>query len=107
MRLSSNKAVLVAVLVIAICAQLFWVFWPRLNLLADPYRHAERQKALREWGQQRTPESKAVLDREHQLLDDHLRHTAFLMIAAAVIECAVVVFIVRRSVLSHSHANTA
>src|SRR5260221_12524655 len=106
MHLSSKKVVLVVALVAAICAQLYWVFVPRLNLSADPYRHTERQEALREWGQQRTPESKAVFEREDQLLKDHLRHIAYLMIAAAVIEFALMVFILGRSVLSRSPQNT-
>ena len=96
-RLSPKRIVLIGTLLTAICIQLLWTFWPRLNVWTDSYRHAERQKALREWGQQRTPESKAVLDREHQLLEQHLQRIAVLMIAATAVEAAIVVLIVRRS----------
>lgn len=107
MRFSSSKAVLAGVLVMVICGQLYWMFWPRLNSLSDPYRLAERKRALREWGQERTLASKAALDREHQLLEDHLRHIEVFMIAAAVIESVAVVFILRCAVSTNSHPNAA
>ena len=89
------------------CLELAWVFWPRLNLLADPYRFAERQKAMGEWGRQRTPEAKAVWDREWELLRDHQQRIALFLIAVVVAEGVIVALIVRRSILSRSHENTA
>ena len=107
MQFSPRKILLVAVLVVAMLLELSWVFWPRLNLLADPYRFNERQRAMGEWAQQRTPESRAAWDHERKLLHEHLQRTAFLMIAAAVIEGGVVIVIVRRAILSRSHEHAA
>jgi hypothetical protein len=96
MRLSSEKRLLVAVLLITMCLELAWLLWPRLNLLADPYRHAERQNALGEWGRQRTPESKVVWDRELELLHAHQQRITLLLLAAFVAEGVVVTVIMRR-----------
>ena len=101
MRLSSEKRLFVGVLIIAMCLELAWLLEPRLNLLADPYRFRERQQAMGEWGRQRTPESKAVWDRECQLLYAHQHRIALLVIAAIVVEGVAVTLIVRRSILSH------
>jgi hypothetical protein len=105
MRHLSNKRLLVVVLLIAMCAEAAWLLWPR-NLLADPYRFPERQQAMGECGRQRTPESKAVWDRERQLLYDHQERIALFVIAALVVGGVVVTLIVRRSILSR-HANVA
>ena len=107
MRLAPDKALLVVVLLVTMCLELAWLFWPRLNLLADPYRFAERQKAMGEWGRQRTPESKAVWDHERELLHDHQQRITLLLLAAIVAEGVVVTVIVRRSILSRSHENAA
>ena len=82
------------------CLELAWLFWPRLYLLADPYRFRERQQAMGEWGRQRTPEAKTVWDRERQLLYDHQQRIARLVIAAIVVEGAAVTLVIRQSILS-------
>jgi len=107
MRLSSEKRLLVVVLLVAICLELAWLLWPRLNLLADSYRFTERQKAMSEWGRQRTPESRAVWDYERELLRAHQHRIALLVLAAVVAEGVVVTVILRRSILSRSHENAA
>jgi len=107
MRLSSEKRLLVVVLLVAMCLELAWLLWPRLNLLADSYRFAERQEALGQWGRQRTPESRAVWDHERGLLRAHQQRIALLVLAAVVAEGVVVTVIVRRAILSQSHENAA
>ena len=106
MRHSSDKRLLIAVLLIAMCLELAWLLWPRLNLLADPHRFRERRQAMGEWGRQRTPESRAVWDRERQLLHEHQQRIALLVIAAIVVEGLAVTLIVRRSIFSRD-ANAA
>src|SRR5262245_60703209 len=100
MRLPPDKRLLVVVLLIAMCLEFAWLVWPRLNLLSDPYRFRERQKALGEWGRQRTSETRAVWDHERELLHAHQQRIVLLVIAAIVVEGVAVTFIVRRSILS-------
>jgi hypothetical protein len=61
------------------------IFSP-LNRLADPYRRDQRMKAMREWAQKRTPDSKALYDHECQLLNDHFARMALVTMAAVVVE---------------------
>ena len=96
MRLSSNKRLLVVVLLIAMGLELAWLLWPRLNLLSDPYRFRERRNALGERGRQSTPETRADWDRERQLLAAHQQRIAFLVLAAIVVEGLAVTFILSR-----------
>jgi len=98
MRPFPRKVLLVVVLLMAMLLQLYWVFWPCLNLSNDSYRYRERKDALHEWGSQRTPESWAKLVHEHQLLDVHLRNVGLLMIAAVIVEGAAVIVVVYRSI---------
>jgi len=60
-----------------------------------------------EWGRQRTSETKAVWDRERDLLHAHQQYMVNLLLAAVVAEGVGVTLIVRRSILSQSHENAA
>ena len=65
------------VIVLALFFQVGWFLLPSLNILADPYRYDERQKAGVDWMREKTPETKAVFDQERRLLRAHLRTRAF------------------------------
>ena len=87
------------------CLELAWLLLPR-NLSADSYRLRERRQALAEWGRQRTPETRAVWDREYQLLQAHQQRTAMLVTSAILVEGVALIFIVRRSILGR-HENAS
>lgn len=100
---STQKIVLVAVLVAAILAEVWWLLAPT-NRMAVSYRRTERMTALREWGTAHTPETQAAWDRERQLLDAHFGWISLGVFAAIVAEGMLAVFIIRRRV---PHANAA
>lgn len=71
--------------VLIVIAQVGWIVSPRLNKLSHSYRLAQRRKAMYEWRQTNTPESRAIWDRERELLDAHLGIQSMLILAAFVI----------------------
>lgn len=76
-----GKALFILILIV----QVGWLLSPRLSKLSHPYRLAERRNALLEWGRTKTPESKAIWDKERMLLDSHLGIQAVLVLAAFVV----------------------
>lgn len=92
-----RRFVVLGFLLTAMVLELIWALQPR-NGFADPYRYAERMKALGQWGQQRTPKSQTALDHERELLHKHQRRQAFLITAILVVEAAVVVLVVRQCI---------
>lgn len=103
MRLSSNKCILVAILIGTMVYQLYSLVRIR-HWWAEHYRYEERQAAFHEYALRHSPESKAAWDRENQMLDYHQRTMALSMMAAVVIEGGVVVVVVRRSRRNESDA---
>ena len=60
----------IAAIVVAIVLELLWALTP-YNLDADAYRYTARRAAFIQWARSRTPETKAALDQERQLLQEH------------------------------------
>src|SRR5258708_5870718 len=78
MKISAPRAIIVLLLFV----QLSWLMMPNLNTLNDPYRYDERLKALTVWVREKTPESKAVADRERHLLYVHRQQRGLLILAS-------------------------
>jgi hypothetical protein len=74
MRISTQRIFIVLVLLFQFV--LFISLNTYLNALTAPYRYEERGKALKDWADKQTPESRAVFDKEVKLLDVHLKNKA-------------------------------
>ena len=81
MRKWFERALFVLILILQAAWLPAWALGPRFNSYRDPYRFAERRKALMEFGDKQTPDSQAAWDKERELLARHQRSKILLGVA--------------------------